>query len=460
MKKIGRFLIFLCGICWIGCSDDDADFDVTIEKEMFSFTPVEGGSVMYYSLADSRVNKVKVEYTDEFGDAVYKVADYSQDTLVLDGFNRAYENVPVKVSFLDRYENESKSLNFTINTKPSVLYTFFDKVQVDSYWDGFQVVYTLEGRTEGSASVYFVGKNPTTNLQDTLFLENFPLAAGLNVKSFPLHESQQQDAYTVMITTEDNRPRVVRKEVWTGIKGMEQVMIPNANFELLDPFNKSKEQPEPTGDQWNPGGLSKAYLFDGDVKGTRAADYFKRGKATPPFTFLAGPNALNHNGSGPDVYFVLDIKEPAHVGMIKFYARIWDTYAINSDFDRDYNTKIPCDIKIYAWVGEGDYDVMENQNEPGDWKLVGSYVQDPMIILKERWYMFKDRKDVVYVSSKAELDKLEPLSLSISLPYEETQYRFFKIQFNETYRALFAPDVNHNNSNNVSIHELEVYGKK
>ena len=457
MKKY-IYLIFLSCLGWIGCSNDDnGNFDVEIDENMFSFIPTEGGAIMHYSLADRRINKVKAEYTDEYGASVYKVADYAVDTLMLDGFNQACENVPVKVSFLDKNEQESKVMHFTFNTRPSALYTFFDKVEVNSYWNGFQVVCNLEGRTEGSASVYFVGTNPTTKLQDTIFLENFRLASGRSVKAYSLDDSQQQEDYTVMITTEDNRQRIARKQVWTGVKGAVRSLIPNTNFELFDPFNKSKEMPRST-DSWHPGALGKAYLFDGDVKGTQALEYFRRGYATPPFTFLAGPNALNRPGN--DVYFVLDIKEPAVVGEMRLYMRIQEQNgAINQDFDNDHYTKLPCNVQVYAWIGNGDYHPSTNPGTAADWELIGNFEQDPNIEEAERWYVNKE-KVVDGCNTLAELAAVDAHYLSIPFPFEEREYRFLKIQFNETYVNTLMPDYYHNRNNNVTFHELEIYGVK
>ena len=77
MKKY-IYLIFLSCLGWIGCSNDDnGNFDVEIDENMFSFIPTEGGAIMHYSLADRRINKVKAEYTDEYGASVYKVAEAS-----------------------------------------------------------------------------------------------------------------------------------------------------------------------------------------------------------------------------------------------------------------------------------------------------------------------------------------------------------------------------------------------
>jgi hypothetical protein len=459
MKKIYLFLTLLVALCWTACSDDDnGGFDVAISEEMFSFTPTEGGAIMHYSLADRRINKVSVEYTDEFGEPVYKVADYSIDTLVLDGFNQAHTGVPVKVTFLDKNENTSESLNFTFDTRPSSLYTFFDEVEVNSYWNGFQLVFDLEGRAEGSASVYFVGTNPTTKERDTLFLENFRLEAGHNVKAFSMVDSQIQDSYTVVVTTEDNRQRIVREQVWNNVIGVTRKLIPSTNFELLDPFNKIMTLPYTTTQYNRPGALGAEYLFDGDVKGTRAAEYFSAGWATPPFTFLAGPNALNREGN--ECYFVLDIKEPAIVGELRFYMRIKDGYATNQQFDNDYFTKLPCNIQVYAWIGSGDYDPATNPGTTSDWEHVGNFEQDPNAALVNRWYINPTNNQVDEVRTIAELNAVGPYFISVALPFGEKEYRFFKLEFRETYIDLYTPSYYHNNNNNVTFHELEVYGQK
>lgn len=455
MKNIYMFLILFGCLCGIGCSDDDDLFDVAIEEDMFSFSPVEGGSLMSYTLTDRRVNKVKVEYTDEFGLHVYKVADYASESMILDGFYSVQENVPVKVSFLDKNENESKVMNFTFDTQASTLYSCFDKMDVSSYWSGFQVSYDLQGRAEGSLTVYFVGTNPTTKLRDTILLENFRLKDGHNEKIFTISDSQKQDNYTVMIASEDDRQRIIRKEVWGGVVGVDQVKA--TGMEFLDPFNLSKEMPYSTAVLTRPGAFGKEYLFDGDVKGTRGAAFIRNGRSTPSYTFLAGPNALNRPNN--DVYFVLDMKKPVVVGEMRFYERIIDGNTIDREFDRDYYTKLPCNVEIYGWIGTDDYNPETNPGEAKDWVLVSDYKQDPYIAESERWYVNKEGK-VQKANSLAALEVLEPIYLSVSFPFSSKEYRFFKLQFNETYKNLLRPGYYHNDNNNVTFHELEVYVSK
>ena len=460
MKKIFVCLLLLGCFCWVACSDDkEGAFGTAISEDMFSFTPVEGGAVMHYKLTDRRVNKVKVEYTDEYGLKVYKTADYAVDSIVLNGFNQVYEDVPVRVSFLDKNEKESDVLHFAFNTRASNLYTFFDVVKVNSYWNGFQVIYDLKGRTEGSASVFFVGINPTTKVQDTLFLENFLLEEGRNVKAYSIDDSQLQDAYTVVITTEDDRQRIVRKQVWNGVEGVDRLLIPSKDFELIDPFNKSKEMEYNSSNNYNPGALGKAYLFDGDTKGTTGAEYYKSGKATPPFAFLAGPNALWRPDN--DVYFVLDLQKPMIVGEMRLYMKYVDGYAANKDFDNDYYTKLPCDMQVFAWVGEGDYNKDTNPGTAEDWEEVGRFKQEQTAENVDRWYNEALLKPLPWQGTKADVEARKPVYLSIPFPFEERECRFFKIQFNETFLDVNKNySYNHNNNNNVTVQELEVYGQK
>lgn len=461
MKNRLFFLGIVTGLCLGSCSNDDrASFDAVITTDMFSFKSVEGGAVLQYKLSDPRINKVKAEYQDEFGEPIYKVGDYSVDTLLLDGFNSEHSSVPVKVSFLDRNGNETETTILNFNTLASNLYAFFDKVQVSPYWQGFQVTYELSGLTNGSATIYFVGENPNTHSRDTLTVENFQLEAGKYTKAYTLDASQQQSSYTVVITTEDSKQRIARKEVWTDIVGIEREMLPNQDFELLDPFDKSKEIAMDLNDSWQPGALGKQYLFDGDTKGIRAASHYRLGRATPPFTFLAGPDAL-HSAMN-DVYFVLDVKQPAMIGEMRFYAKYGDTYATNRDFDNDYYSKLPCSINVYAWTASTPYDSDMNQSEipASNWKLMGSYNQDPNVTLADRWYCGEGKKELDKVKTLAELNALPALYASIPFEFDEQKYRYYKIEFETTYIDPYAPDYHHNNSNQVTCHEIEVYAKK
>lgn len=464
MKKIIFFLGVAFNLCLGSCTNDDtADFDTAISDDMFSLKPVEGGAVLQYTLSDPRVNKVKAEYVDEFGESVYKVGDYSVNTLLLDGFNSIHSNVPVKVSFIDRNEKESEVKTLSFSTLSSNLHTFFDNVQVTPYWQGFQVAYDLEGVVNGSATVFFVGENPNTHALDTLTLENFQLESGKHIKAYTLEASQQQSAYTVVITTEDNKQRIAKRAIWTDVVGIEREILSNRDFKLLDPFEKSLEKPYDPASSYKPGAFGKQYLFDGDTKGTRAFDYYGRGRATPPFTFYAGPDAL-HTADN-DVYFVLDIQRPAMLGEMRFYAKYGDNGATNQDFGYSiaaYYVRLPCVIKVYAWTAAEAYnsDADQSQIPAGNWKLMGSYSQDPNIGTVERWYCNQASGEVLSVSSLGELNALDPLYASVPFEFDTHEYRYYKIEFETTYIDPWAPDYTNNSTNMVTCHEIEVYAKK
>lgn len=464
MKKIIYFIGILAGFYLGGCDDDNVvGFDSPISENMFTFRPVEGGAVLQYKLSDSRISKVKVEYKDAFGESIYKVGDYAVDTLLLDGFNVATSNVPVKISFIDRNENESEKKELSFNTLASNLYTFFDNIEVSSYWQGFQVTYELKGLVNGSATIFFVGENPNTHVRDTLTLENFQLESGRYTKAYSLDASQQQSSYTVVVTTEDSKQRIAKKKTWTGIVGIEREMLLNRDFDLLDPFGKSKEVPPASGGSYTPGALGKQYLFDGDIRGTRASEFYAPGWATPPYTFLSSADAL-HTATN-DVYFVLDVKKPAMLGEMRFYAKYGDTYAVNRDFGNastSYLAKLPCNIKVYAWTAGEPYDPNTDQTTipASNWKLMGSYAQDPNAALKERWYINSEKQDVVTVKSLAELNALEPLYVSVPFEFDENKYRYYKIEFEATYRDPYNPAYINNDLNQVTCHEIEVYAKK
>lgn len=471
MRKAIFFLI-AAALCLGGCKENDEIFNTPIGDEMFSFKPVEGGAVLTYTLTDPLISKVKVDYTDEFGVKVQKLGDYSADTLLLDGFNTRQENVDVRVSFLDNNGVESQVKNYKFSTLPSNLYSFFDNnLKVESYWDGFQVSYNVSGNVSGSATVFMVGENPNTHAVDTLMLENIPLQSSpyTQVKQYSIDESQQQEEYTVVITTEDMSQRIARREVFKNIKGLQREILPNNNngepiFELLDPFNKSQEMPiNESSSDYRPGALGKKYLFDGDTKGTTATKYYRRGYATPPFTFLTKENAIHTDNN--DVYFVLDVKQEAMIGEMRFYYKYEDQYARNRDFgewNTSYLYKLPCSIKVYAWTAQEPYDVNADQSTipATNWKLMGTYSQDPNIQTSDRYYYNKDKQGIVTVGSLEQLNQLKALYASVSFNFDENMYRYYKIEFDATYNPLDRPDLYANVYNQVTCHEIEVYAKK
>ena len=136
--------------------------------------------------------------------------------------------------------------------------------------------------------------------------------------------------------------------------------------------------------------MGKAYLFDGDTKATTGAEYYKSGKATPPFAFLAGPNALWRPDN--DVYFVLDLQKPMIVGEMRFYMKYVDGYAANKD---------------------------TNPGTAEDWEEVGRFKQEQTAENVDRWYNEALLNPLPWQGTKADVEVRKPVYLSIPFPFEE-----------------------------------------
>ena len=455
MKNISLFLLLLGCIWWTSCSDDDSDFETAINNNMFRFTPVSGGAMMYYNLSDPCVYKVKVTYVDEFGKPVYKIADYAADSLLLDGFYKQQRGVPLWVSFLNKNEKESKVLECTFDTDPSMLYACFESMKVEPSWTGLKLSYDLSGRAEGLLSVYFVGINPYTKLQDTIFLKNFPLKTGGDVKILNIDDSQRKSEYTVMVTSEDNRKRIIHKQIFAKVEGVEVVKLQPKEFH--DPFGLSNEKPYDNTNYTRPGAKGRAYAIDGDTKGTTGMKYYRGGRTTPTYSFLAGPNALYRGNNKP--FFILEMNEVVMPGELRLYCRLKDNGTRDRDFPSNYYECLPCNVQVYGWIGDADCDPSDQDQNEDKWEWLGSYEQDPYNdeLSSNRWFM-PNNKFMTALTSLAAFEMASPVFLSIEFPYSQETYKYFKLEFRDTYREFYNRWTNPNDY--VTFQEVELYGKK
>ena len=116
MKNILLLLLLTCGM--LACKDDGAVFDASIPRENIKFESIPGGAIMRYVLPeDTDIFAVRAEYKDYKGKQMVKIASYTYDSLVLDGFNTRQENVPVRVSLLNQANEESKAMEFTFTRR-------------------------------------------------------------------------------------------------------------------------------------------------------------------------------------------------------------------------------------------------------------------------------------------------------------------------------------------------------
>ncbi|MCW3786815.1 DUF4959 domain-containing protein [Plebeiibacterium sediminum] len=454
MKKLIILLLVIAG--FYACDKDDAGgLNVPTNPDSISFEPIEGGAIMRYSISDNRVYRIKAQYSDQYGNSVVKLASFANDSLLLTGFNAPQENVGVEVSYLDENDNESDAMSLTFNTKASAVYSFFDGVEVDSFWDGFVVRYTAPEYVSGFANVYFLGTNPLTNEEDSILLETFPIKAGGETRFYSLDESQKSDYNTVFITTEDYKQEVARTQSWESVEAYSRILVDNSEFSLIDPFNLSIEEKTDNNPavRWG-----KEYLFDGDIKGNQRLQNFVLGNVPPQYTFIAGPRAMQ-NLDDDQMYFVLDINEANVVGEIRLYSMLdHSRMASPSLYNYKYHTRTPCKVTIYAC---NDYiETNDPKVESGSWKEVGSFDRDPNEAQADRWYIVQETGYYYDIQSIADMNAADPAYMSIPIEFDGNTYRYFKIAVEDTYNDEWSPDYYNNNDGYVSFHEIEVYAKK
>ncbi len=454
MKKLIILLLVVTGF-WACNKNDDGFLDVSTDQNNITFEPIEGGAIMRYSVSDSRIYRVKAQYNDQYGNSVMKQASFANDSLLLTGFNAPQQNVSVKVSFLDENDNESAPREYSFSTKASAVYSFFDDVEVEPFWDGFVVRYTAPNFVSGFANVYFLGTNPLTHEQDSILLETFPIKAGGETRFYSLDDSQKNDYNTVFITTEDYKQEVARAQSWENVESFTRIMVDNSNFSLIDPFNLSLEEKS---DGTPPVRWGKEYLFDGDIKGRQRLENYNAGSVPPQYTFIAGPRAMQ-NLDNDQMYFVLDIKEANVVGEIRLYSMLDHSRMPSSTlYNQKYHTRTPCKVTIYAC---NDYvETSDPKAASGSWKEVGSFDRDPNEVQADRWYIVRETGYYYDIQSLPDMEAADPAYMSIPIEFDGNNYRYFKIAVEDTYNDEWSPDYYHNNDGYISIHELEVYAKK
>lgn len=100
----------------------------------------------------------------------------------------------------------------------------------------------------------------------------------------------------------------------------------------------------------------------------------------------------------------------------------------------------------------------QDQNED-KWEWLGSYEQDPYNdeLSSNRWFM-PNNKFMTALTSLAAFEMASPVFLSIEFPYSQETYKYFKLEFRDTYREFYNRWTNPNDY--VTFQEVELYGKK
>lgn len=441
MKNTILILLLIFGL--FACSDDESAFSVDVPESAFLFKAMPGGAIMHYKLPDnSDIFTLKVRYTNAQGKDVLKVGSYVGDSLFMDGFNEARQNVPARITFVNNQNVESEPLDVTFDTRDSAPYAFFKEVKVSSSWGGFQVMYNTPEIVTGMVHVFYLGTNPLTQQEDTILLKSFPINKGGDTLQFALQQERLKN--TVVIRTDDFRGYRVKQEVWKDVE---------AYFTENYPI---------TEENYNDGGLSMEredaktsvkYLFDGERKGLGRLQYIlaNPNSATKDecYTYVAGPYAL-----GKPV--IIDLKEEKVPAFIRIYSMLpmngsftYGSGALFAVWSGFYDDKLPCDVTVYAG----------NDKDPNadSWVKMGSLYESPSLNKADRWthpYELYTTK----VTTEKEIADADEIYVDIKFLASPVKYRYIKMVVNDTYNPSVSR--NTNEGDYFTMHELEVYVKK
>lgn len=441
MRNTILILLLIFGL--FACKDETSTFGISVPEEAFLFKPMPGGAMMYYKLPDeSDIFALNVRYANAQGKEVLKVGSYVGDSLLVDGFNAAQQNVSARITFVNNRNEESDPIEVMFDTQDSAPYAFFKELDVSPSWDGFQVIYNnTPDIVTGMVHVFYMGKNPLTQQEDTILLKSFPINKGGDTLQFALQQTREKN--TVIIRTDDFRGCRVRQEVWTDVE---------AYFTENWPMSA---------DNYNDGGLSLErddaktgvkYLFDGERKGLDRLRYVLKDPNNKDecYTYVAGPYALGKP-------IILDLKEEKVPAYIRVYSMLpmsgtfnYSSGAIYSVWSGFYYDKLPCNITIYAG-NDADPDAET-------WNRMASLVESPSLGRANRWTHPYELYTAV-VKSEGELDAADEIYVDVKFVASSKKYRYLKMVVNDTYDSA-TTSRNTNSGDYFTMQELEVYVKK
>lgn len=449
MRKIALTLILL-GFLY-SCEKENSVFEVSMQPQGVSFKAIEGGAEMQYSMPnDSKVFAIHVRYKNWMGEEVLKVGGYGSDKIILDGFNKAQENIPITIALADNNNLESAPINLSFSTLDSAPYAFFDNAKVEPYWGGFQLSYTLSDRVSGMVHVFYIGTNPITHNTDTILVKSFPLINKEETIVFPL--KQIRDKNTVLVRTEDFKGYRVREQVWKDVESYYKIKYDYEKLSLIDVKKLSVED-----DKVDMVGAK--YLFDGDVKGEKRLTYAygKVGDTAEAFSFIAGPKAVGE----PFIVELAEAKVPASIriyGILRMPKYMFPTsYSdvssnLKSVWLGSYDDKLPCKVTVYAG----------NNKDGGDeeWVKFGSFEQDRFAKVEDRWSK-NTMSNLVIIDNISQLKEHDPAFMEVNLKAQATEYRYLKVIVDDVFGSMYGLNMDtKNNSKYVTMQELEVFVKK
>lgn len=454
-----QLFIWICFLsCLVACQDDDEiGFDIPLEfpKEL-EFRPIPGGAIMkYYLPKNSEIFGIRARYNDAYGTELTLDGSYQNDSLILLGFNEKTEDVPVQISFFNNKMEETESKTYTFSTQPSAAVAFFDDLKVNSYWGGFNVIYSAPETVSGMAHVFYIGTNPMTQEPDTILVTSTPIIAGGDTLNFVLQ--QVKDLNTVVVRTEDKGKRV-KQEVFPDMPAlyMDTLQSSEFDFRFMGSIVNNEEYQ-----------IGEKYVLDGDKVGI---SYYRNrklyGNKFGYSTFVAGPNAFGER-------FIIDLRQeriPASVRLFAFfnYQTTWPTTtsssypAFLSDlWNGSYLSRLPCKVKLYG-TNENPETVDLSQCT-----LLNNFDDSPDASnwrARDAWCKETDNttnyESIVYDKSEEEILALKPIFLELLCNYSGNSYRYLIFVVEDTYDSTAWFGTEMNTREFVTFNELEVCVKR
>ena len=402
------------------CSDDEPVFDFSISAEDITFTPVKGGAVMHYKLPrESNVYSIIARYTKESGEEALVTTRAYVDTLLLPGFNKAQDNVPVQISFSDQNGVESAPIEKVFQTLESPTYAFLDNVKVSSAWDGVQVDYRFDETVDGVVNRFYVGTNPFTNEIDTLYLDNMSVTPDEDI-SFYQNVPIQSDNLTFVMRIQDSEGNYVRSRIWEGLAVYASEELPSSNFTLEDPGNWSVEDSN--------GAFGLKYLTDGDLMGETRVDGDNMSKY---YTYVTRSGGANGG------YVIVDMKGNYVPAAVRIYGMVQAVYLLdyNLTYNQNYGDRLPCSMDVFA------------STDKETWVKVAELRQSPLSLGWSKYYQG-------FFQTKSDWEaNAQPYYCDIQCEVDDKAYRYLKIQCND----MFNMNSPYNAERNMTYHELKVF---
>lgn len=432
MKKF--LILFVFWSIFLSCEDNDKiSFGEDVSELELTFEAIPGGAIMKYKFPEnSTANFIEAKYKDFKGNVFTVLGTHLDNSITMNGFIEAEDNVQVKISLLDSQGNRSKSATYNFSTKRSAASAIFDELKVESYWNGFKLSYSPTELSDGFIHVAYLGENALTDGLDTILLKSYTIDR--NGGNYYFSGAKTTDnTSTAVVWTEDFRGNIVKKKVFKDIETYATKMLPQENLTLTGNYISSVEN------DYNKFGWK--YLFDGDKNGARSlreGTIYSTYYMQEHFTFISDANGVDYDG------WIVDLGTENVISNVRIYAQL--SLALTPVWNYLYQyfgDKLPCEVKVYA------------SNDMVNWEEKAEYYQHPETPKAERWCYAAVNKGKAYDNHK-DLEAADPCYLDLNFDVEETKYRYIKVQVLDVYEQSSG----RNNERRVTFNELEVYVKK